>query len=43
MRSMTSKEIRQAFLDYFASKDHEVVASSALLPAGDSTLLFTNA
>jgi alanyl-tRNA synthetase len=40
---MTSKEIRQAFLDYFASKDHEVVASSALLPAGDSTLLFTNA
>ena len=43
MRSMTSKEIRQAFLDYFASKGHEVVASSALLPAGDSTLLFTNA
>jgi alanyl-tRNA synthetase len=43
MRSMTSKEIRQAFLDYFASKDHEVVASSSLLPAGDSTLLFTNA
>mgnify|MGYP001826913780 FL=1 len=43
MRSMTSKEIRQAFLDYFASKDHEVVASSPLLPAGDSTLLFTNA
>ncbi len=43
MRSMTSREIRQAFLDYFASKDHEVVASSALLPAGDSTLLFTNA
>jgi alanyl-tRNA synthetase len=43
MRSMTSKEIRQAFLDYFASKDHEVVVSSPLLPAGDSTLLFTNA
>jgi alanyl-tRNA synthetase len=43
MRSMTSKEIRQAFLDYFASKDHEVVASSPLLPAGDTTLLFTNA
>ena len=43
MRSMTSKEIRQAFLDYFASKGHEVVASSPLLPAGDSTLLFTNA
>ena len=43
MRSMTSKEIRKAFLDYFASKGHEVVASSPLLPAGDSTLLFTNA
>jgi alanyl-tRNA synthetase len=43
MRSMTSKEIRKAFLDYFASKDHRVVASSPLLPAGDTTLLFTNA
>jgi alanyl-tRNA synthetase len=43
MRSMTSKEIRQAFLDYFASKGHEVVSSSPLLPAGDTTLLFTNA
>jgi alanyl-tRNA synthetase len=43
MRSMTSKEIRQAFLDYFASKGHEVVASSPLLPAGDTTLLFANA
>ena len=43
MRSMISKEIRQTFLDYFASKGHEVVASSPLLPAGDSTLLFTNA
>jgi alanyl-tRNA synthetase len=43
MRSMTSKEIRQAFLDYFESKGHEVVASSPLLPAGDTTLLFTNA
>ena len=43
MGSMTSKEIRQAFLDYFASKGHQTVASSPLLPAGDSTLLFTNA
>jgi alanyl-tRNA synthetase len=43
MRSMTSKEIRQTFLDYFASKGHQVVPSSSLLPAGDSTLLFTNA
>ncbi len=43
MRSMTSREIRQSFLDYFASKGHQVVSSSPLLPAGDSTLLFTNA
>jgi alanyl-tRNA synthetase len=39
----SSKEIRQAFLDYFASKGHQVVASSSLVPAGDPTLLFTNA
>ncbi|MCU0303724.1 MAG: alanine--tRNA ligase [Thermoanaerobaculales bacterium] len=40
---MTSSEIRAAFLDYFAERGHEVVASSSLLPAGDSTLLFANA
>jgi len=40
---MTSREIRQSYLDYFASKGHQVVPSSSLLPAGDSTLLFTNA
>jgi alanyl-tRNA synthetase len=43
MRSMTSKEIRQTFLDFFAGEGHHVVPSSPLLPAGDSTLLFTNA
>jgi len=43
MRSMTSREIRSAFLDYFASKGHQIVPSSSLLPAGDTTLLFTNA
>ncbi|MGD9252601.1 MAG: alanine--tRNA ligase [Holophagae bacterium] len=40
---MTSKEIRRTFLDYFAGKGHQVVPSGSLLPAGDSTLLFTNA
>ncbi|HEY0563437.1 MAG TPA: alanine--tRNA ligase [Methylophilus sp.] len=39
----SSNEIRQAFLDFFASKGHQVVASSALVPHGDPTLLFTNA
>lgn len=40
---MKSKEIRQQFLDFFASKGHQIVASSSLVPHGDPTLLFTNA
>jgi len=40
---VTSKEIRQGFLDYFARNGHAVVASSSLVPADDPTLLFTNA
>jgi len=39
----SSNEIRKAFLDFFASKGHEVVSSSSLVPHGDPTLLFTNA
>jgi alanyl-tRNA synthetase len=39
----SSTEIRQAFLDYFAGKGHQVVASSSLVPGNDPTLLFTNA
>jgi alanyl-tRNA synthetase len=39
----STSEIRQDFLDYFASKGHEKVASSSLVPADDPTLLFTNA
>ena len=39
----SSNEIRQGFLDYFASKGHQIVASSSLVPVGDPTLLFTNA
>ncbi|MEL7400036.1 MAG: alanine--tRNA ligase-related protein, partial [Pseudomonadota bacterium] len=40
---MKSSDIRQKFLDFFASKGHEVVASSPLIPGNDPTLLFTNA
>jgi len=40
---MDSRELRQAFLDYFASKDHTVVDSASLVPDNDATLLFTNA
>ena len=39
----TSAELRQAFLDFFRARDHEVVASSSLVPADDPTLLFVNA
>jgi alanyl-tRNA synthetase len=40
---MKSADIRQAFLNYFAAKAHEVVPSSSLIPGNDPTLLFTNA
>jgi alanyl-tRNA synthetase len=40
---MTSADIRSAFLNFFASKGHQIVASSSLVPHEDPTLLFTNA
>jgi alanyl-tRNA synthetase len=40
---MKSAEIRDAFLNYFASKGHSKVSSSSLVPGNDPTLLFTNA
>ena len=40
---MTSKEIRQKFLDYFASKGHTVVPSAPMVVKNDPTLMFTNA
>lgn len=41
--SKSTAEIRQAFLDFFHSKGHQVVASSSQVPHNDPTLLFTNA
>ena len=43
MKHLSSNELRQAFLDFFRDNDHEVVASSPLVPGNDPTLLFTNA
>ena len=40
---MTSNEIRKAFLNFFASKDHHIVASAPMVVKGDPTLMFTNA
>jgi alanyl-tRNA synthetase len=40
---MKSAEIRRQFLEFFASKGHQIVSSSSLVPHEDPTLLFTNA
>ncbi len=40
---MTSDEIRASFLEYFRKHGHAIVPSASLIPAGDPTLLFTNA
>ena len=43
MEKLTSAEIRQKFLDFFAARGHTIVPSASLVPADDPTLLFTNA
>lgn len=40
---LTSREIRQSFLDFFAQRGHRIVPSAPVVPHGDATLLFTNA
>jgi len=40
---MTSSEIRQAFLDFFESKQHKIESSAAMVIKDDPTLMFTNA
>ncbi len=42
-QTMSSAELRSAFLEFFRERDHAVVPSSSLVPANDPTLLFTNA
>ncbi len=43
MKSMTSKELRQLYLDFFKSKGHAVIESASLIPENDPTVLFTTA
>ena len=43
MESLTAKDIRQKFIDYFGRHDHTFVPSSSTIPLDDPTLLFTNA
>jgi alanyl-tRNA synthetase len=40
---MKAADVRRSFLEFFAARSHEIVPSSALVPANDPTLLFTNA
>ena len=40
---MDSKQIRQAFLDFFAEKQHLIVPSAPMVVKNDPTLMFTNA
>ena len=39
---MTSKEIRQKFLEFFKSKEHEIVPSAPIVLKDDPTLMFSN-
>ena len=40
---MNTSDIRQSFLEFYKSKNHQIVDSSSLIPVNDETLLFTNA
>ncbi|HUV88726.1 MAG TPA: alanine--tRNA ligase [Anaerolineae bacterium] len=43
MQKMTSAEVRQSYLDFFAARGHAIVPSASLVPVDDPTLLFSNA
>ncbi|MEO0076994.1 MAG: alanine--tRNA ligase-related protein, partial [candidate division WOR-3 bacterium] len=40
---MNHRDIRRTFLDFYAQREHKIVASSSLIPKDDPTLLFTSA
>ncbi|MCK5945753.1 MAG: alanine--tRNA ligase [Mycoplasmataceae bacterium] len=42
MKKLTSKEVRQTWLDFWKSKEHEIVASKSLIPVNDPSLLWIN-
>jgi alanyl-tRNA synthetase len=42
-KRLSSAQLRALYLEFFRSRGHQVVASSALIPGNDPTLLFTNA
>jgi alanyl-tRNA synthetase len=42
MKKLTTREIRQAFLEYFQDEDHQKIGSSSVVPKNDPTLLFIN-
>ncbi len=43
MKQLTGNQVRQMFLDYFASKDHMIEPGASLVPHNDPTLLWINA
>ncbi len=43
MKQLTSNELRQMYLDFFASKGHKIIPSASLIPENDPTVLFTTA
>ncbi|MFH1670533.1 MAG: alanine--tRNA ligase-related protein, partial [Patescibacteria group bacterium] len=43
MKVLSTDDIRQSYLDFFASKDHTVIPGAPLVPENDPTVLFTTA
>jgi alanyl-tRNA synthetase len=43
MKNLLSSELRQTFIEYFSGKGHKLISGSSLIPAGDDSIMFTNA